>query len=289
MTWTSDSPAEATRISPIGWVRVVCRAVFLVGLIFGGLILLLILRLLERPLFGVNRPWTPYITQIVCRGAFFILGIKHRAEGAQMQEAGAVVANHSSWLDIFTLNARKRVYFVSKSEVAAWPVIGWLARATGTVFINRDPREAKVQQVIFEARLLAGHKLLFFPEGTSTDGLRVLPFKPTLFQAFFAEALRERLFVQPVTVVYEAPYGEAPRFYGWWGDMELGPHLLKTLAAGRGGGVTVKYHTPLRVAEFADRKALAKAAQAAVWEGMPAKMRAAAKAHDLANNRAPED
>ncbi|WP_367998774.1 lysophospholipid acyltransferase family protein, partial [Photobacterium sanguinicancri] len=54
-----------------------------------------------------------------------------------MKQHGAVVANHSSWLDIFALNARKRIYFVSKAEVAKWPGIGWLARATGTVFINR--------------------------------------------------------------------------------------------------------------------------------------------------------
>jgi 1-acyl-sn-glycerol-3-phosphate acyltransferase len=216
----------------------------------------------------------------VCRGAFVILGVEHRAEGSQMKDAGAVVANHSSWLDIFTLNARKRVYFVSKSEVARWPGIGWLARATGTVFIKRDPREAKLQQEIFEARLLAGHKLLFFPEGTSTDGLRILPFKPTLFQAFFAKPLRDRLFVQPVTVVYEAPFGETARFYGWWGDMDFGSHLLKTLSAGRGGRVTVKYHTPLRVADFDDRKALAKAAEAAVRKGMPIEFAEVAEVYD---------
>ena len=280
MTWESDSPAEKKSIGPFGWLRVGVRAVLLALLVFGGLALLLTLRLFERPLFGLNRPWTPYITQVVCRGAFVILGVEHRAEGSQMKDAGAVVANHSSWLDIFTLNARKRVYFVSKSEVARWPGIGWLARATGTVFIKRDPREAKLQQEIFEARLLAGHKLLFFPEGTSTDGLRVLPFKPTLFQAFFAKPLRDRLFVQPVTVVYEAPFGETARFYGWWGDMDFGSHLLKTLSAGRGGRVTVKYHTPLRVADFSDRKALAKAAEAAVRKGMPTEFAGVAKVYD---------
>jgi lyso-ornithine lipid O-acyltransferase len=97
-----------------------------------------------------------------------------------MQHKGALVANHASWLDIFTLNACDRIYFVSKSEVAGWPGIGWLARATGTVFINRQGREAQMQKLLFEARLRAGHRLLFFPEGTSTDGQRVLDFKSTL-------------------------------------------------------------------------------------------------------------
>lgn len=282
MTWTSDHPAEDAPIRPLGWGRVVVRGLLLAALVFGGLVVLLALRLIERPLFGLRRPWTPYITQFVCRSAFYILGIKHRYEGTQMKTPGAIVANHSSWLDIFALNARKRVYFVSKSEVANWPGIGWLARATGTVFIRRDPREAKVQTEVFEARLLAGHKLLFFPEGTSTDGLRLLPFKPTLFQAFFAEPLRERLSVQPVTVIYEAPKGEGLRFYGWWGDMAFGPHLLKTLSAPRGGQVWIKYHRPLAVAAFEDRKALAKAAEAAVRDGLPAEKLAAGKAYDTA-------
>lgn len=269
MTWDAQYRPEAERITPAGWLRVFLRATLLGGLVFGGLLVLLLVRLIERPVFGLHRPWTPYITQFVCRGAFFILGMRHISIGEQMRDAGAVVANHASWLDIFALNAKKRVYFVSKSEVANWPGIGWLARATGTVFINRDPREAKLQQEIFEARLLAGHKLLFFPEGTSTDGLRVLPFKPTLFQAFFAESLRTRLFVQPVSVIYRAPEGASPRFYGWWGDMDFGSHLLKTLAAGRQGSVTVTYHAPLRVADFADRKALARAAEEAVQSAMP--------------------
>ncbi|MCV2892027.1 lysophospholipid acyltransferase family protein [Lentibacter sp. XHP0401] len=282
MSWDASRAPDETNITLAGWLRVILRAAALIVLVFGGLLVLLALRLFERPLYGLHRPWTPYITQFVCRMAFVILGMKHSATGRQMKEAGAVVANHASWLDIFTLNARKRVYFVSKSEVAKWPGIGWLARATGTVFINRDRREARAQQEVFEARLLAGHKLLFFPEGTSTDGLRVLPFKPTLFQAFFADSLRERLFVQPVSVVYRAPAGATVRFYGWWGDMEFGPHLLKTLAAGHGGSVSVTYHAPLRVADFADRKALARAAEDAVRSAMPAGLIAAGEAYDAA-------
>ena len=86
--------------------------------------------------------------------------------------------------------------------------------ATGTVFIKRDPSQARQQTQVFQDRLLAGHRLLFFPEGTSTDGQRVLPFKPTLFQAFFAPGLRDEISIQPVSVIYHAPPGEEPRFYG---------------------------------------------------------------------------
>lgn len=263
-TWRSDEPPPAGRIGPAGWARALVRGAALALVTFGGLAILLLVRLVEAPVFGLHRPWTPWITQFVCRAAFVILGMRHAVRGDQMTERGAVVANHSSWLDIFALNARKRIYFVSKSEVARWPGIGWLARAAGTVFINRDRKEAKAQQELFEARLKAGHKLLFFPEGTSTDGQRILPFKSTLYAAFFSPDLCDFLHVQPVTVIYTAPAREDPRFYGWWGDMDFGAHLLKVLAAPRQGSVEIVYHPPVRVADTTGRKDLAARTEAAV-------------------------
>jgi len=267
-TWRGRAEPVFPPLGPRGWVRVLLRGLPLAMLVFGGLILMLMLRLLERPIYGLHRPWTQYITQFVCRCTFVILGIGFRVEGAPMRERGAVVSNHSSWLDIFALNARKRIYFVSKAEVAGWPGIGWLARATGTVFISRYARDAAAQKSMFEARLLAGHKLLFFPEGTSTDGSLVLAFKSTLFAALFTQNLRDTLSVQPVTVVYSGPGGAEDRFYGWWGDMDFAPHLLQVLGARRQGSVRLIYHAPLKVADFTDRKALAKACEDAVHSGM---------------------
>lgn len=265
--WDSGTHPERPDLGAASWLRVVMRAAVLAVLVFGGLAVLLLCRLIERPLCGQRRPVTPYITQLVCRGAFLILGIKLRVKGTPMVARGAVVANHSSWLDIFALNASMRVYFVSKSEVANWPGIGWLARATGTVFIERNPARAKAQTEAFEARLLAGHKLLFFPEGTSTDGQQVLPFKTTLFQSFFADDLRGEMSVQPVSLRYTAPEGTDTRFYGWWGDMDFASHLLATLAPARQGDVEVIYGAPLSVAGFANRKVLAKACEDAVRAG----------------------
>lgn len=252
------------------WLRVAGRGVILFGTVYGALVVLLLLRALEWPIYGARRPWTPWITQGACRAAFAILGIGYRVRGRPMAEIGAVVANHGSWLDIFSLNACQRVYFVSKAEVAAWPGIGWLARATGTVFIRRDPREAKTQTLLFEERIRAGHHLLFFPEGTSTDARRVLPFKSTLFQAFYAHDLDKVMQIQPVSVIYRAPEGEDPRFYGWWGDMGFGPHLLKLLAQPRQGSVEIVFHAPLAVRDYPSRKALAAAAEAAVRGGVEA-------------------
>lgn len=272
MTWAGDEAPPPVPVGLTDWPRVVWRGAALAVVVFGGLAILLLVRLVERPIFGVARPWTPWITQGVCRTAFVLLRMGYIVEGRQMNTAGCVVANHASWLDIFALNARKRVYFVSKAEVAAWPGIGWLARATGTVFINRTAREARAQTEVFRERLTAGHRLLFFPEGTSTDGRRVLPFKTTLFAAFFDPALKDSLRVQPVSVVYTAPKGQDPRFYGWWGNMDFGPHLLKVLAARRPGSVTLVYHPPVAVADFANRKALAQHCEAAVRAGFEARL-----------------
>jgi len=250
------------RISPLrigvtGWPRVIWRGGLLGAVTYGCLALMLLVRLIERPLFGVERPLTPPITQFVCRMAFLILRLPLTTRGVPMRQKGAVVANHASWLDIFALNAVQRVYFVSKSEVERWPGIGWLARATGTVFIARKGTEAKRQQAVFEDRLRAGHKLMFFPEGTSTDAIRILPFKSTLFAAFYSHGLDRILHIQPVTVVYHAPVGEDPRFYGWWGEMDFASHLLQVLAVRRQGRVEVIFHPEVPVDAFASRKELA--------------------------------
>ena len=140
-TWHSADLPLRTALGAMDWVRVVRRGVPLALLVFGGLLLLALVRLVERPLCGLRRPVTPFLTQGVCHGAFVLLGMRRRTVGKAMRGAGALVANHSSWLDIFALNAGRKVYFVAKSEVAGWAGIGWLARATGTVFIRRDPED----------------------------------------------------------------------------------------------------------------------------------------------------
>ena len=254
--WLQDA-LPAPRFGPGDWLRILWRGGVLGGLTYFCLCLLLVLRAVERPLFGMARPWSPGITQFVCRSAFVILGIGYCVRGQPMEQRGAIVSNHSSWLDIFALNAAQRIYFVAKAEVESWAAIGWLARATGTVFIARKGTEAKAQQGVFEERLRAGHRLLFFPEGTSTDALRVLPFKSTLFAAFYTHGLDHIMHIQPVTVVYHAPVGQDPRYYGWWGEMEFAGHLLRVLATRRQGRVEVIFHPEVPVDGFADRKQLA--------------------------------
>ena len=110
--------------------------------------------------------------------------------------------------------------------------------------------------------------MALFPEGTSTDGMRVLPFKSSLFGVFFAPALAGEVAVQPVTIRYHAPPGMPPNFYSWWGEMDFATHLLDVLARSTGGTVELIFHEPVTVAESGSRKALAERAEAAVREGL---------------------
>lgn len=271
LSWVSpEGEAPEIRIGPLGWLLIALRLPPMAVILFGGLALHLSLRLIERPLFGLRRPVTPFVTQAVCKASLLVLGLRLERRGTPMRGRGAVVSNHASWLDIFAINALQRVYFVSKSEVAGWTGIGWLARATGTVFINRNARDARLQKEIFEARLRAGHHLCFFPEGTSTDGARVISFKPTLFAAFFSYGLSDILQVQPVTLAYLAPATRDPRFYAWWGALGFAPHLMRLLATARRGRVVVVFHPPVRVADFPGRKELAQHCEAAARAGLRA-------------------
>jgi 1-acyl-sn-glycerol-3-phosphate acyltransferase len=267
--WLDETP-DLPAITPLGWLLVATRGLGILSVLGFGVLLILPLRAAEHLFCGPRRPLTGLWVQGVCRLCLWILGLNWHREGALMTGPGAVVANHSSWLDILVLNAAMPVFFVAKSEVAGWPGINILTRVTNTHFVTRDPKLAVAQAREFSERTAAGHRLLFFPEGTSTDGRRVLPFKPTLFQGFLAPELPKDLAVQPMTAIYKAPPGRDPRFYGWFADMGLGPHLLAILAQPRQGGVTVRLHAPIPVAGET-RKTLAAKAEAAVRSGFVAR------------------
>ncbi|MDF2232106.1 lysophospholipid acyltransferase family protein [Albimonas sp. CAU 1670] len=203
-----------------------------------------------------------------------LVGLSVTVTGEPMPHGGALVANHSSWSDIFVLVGAARMTFVSKAEVRAWPVVGWIAAVCGTVFVERKRSAAKAQEAEMRARMIAGERLLFFPEGTSTDNRRVLHFRSTLFAALTAPELRDVAWVQPVSVVYRTnPATTLPdTFYGWWGDMEFGPHVWSLLTRSFGGEAEVVFHDPIRVADMPDRKKLAQESWRAVHDGVVSRL-----------------
>lgn len=217
----------------------------------------------------------PAVVRLWAAQALPCLGLRYVAHGRPMRGAGAFVANHSSWIDIVALQRAAAPFLVSKAEVRRWPGIGFIGAAIGTLFIDRRPTEARRQEAALRARLVQGDHMALFPEGTSTDGQRVLPFKSSLFAVFHAEGL-EGLSVQPVTIAYAPRPGLPASFYGWWGEMDFGRHIAEVMARSTGGTVTLTFHPPLPLAAHADRKALARAAEAAVRAALPPAAAAAA-------------
>ena len=195
-----------------------------------------------------------------------VVGKPVRGEGVLM------VANHTSWADIVIFSAVAPISFVAKSEVASWPFFGTLARLQRTVFVERQRRSATGEtRDAIRDRLLAGDALVLFPEGTSHDGNRVLPFKSALLGA--AEAVLadgRHVKVQPVSTAFTGLHGlpmgrENRPLFAWYGDMEMVPHLWEALQAGP-LDVVVQFHEPFSL-DMMDRKTLAARAQEIVQSG----------------------
>lgn len=207
----------------------------------------------------------------------FILGMKIHQVGTPATGGPVLlVANHNSWLDIPVLGATGPLSFIAKSEVAAWPLFGWLAKLQRTVFVERNAKtKAAAQAAELLGRLKDGDRLVLFAEGTSSDGNRVLPFNSSLFGvAQLAEMDNELppLIVQPVTVSYTrvhgVPMGRYYRpFFAWYGDMEMAPHLWAAFGLGP-IDVVVTYHEPLTLKEAGNRKKLALQAEERTRAGM---------------------
>ncbi len=199
-------------------LRQISRAIGFASVLAAAGLEFLILRFFGRirgPLDGAL--WL----QRICQKLVRVLDLRVRYEG-ERANSGLLVFNHVSYLDIVALAARHPVVFVSKSDVRAWPVIGWIAASAGTIFIDRTKRldVGRITSLIHE-HLALGVQLCIFPEGTSTDGTKVLPFRTSLLEP----ALQSQ---QPVTagwVGYALEDGAAETEVCYWGDLTFGPHL----------------------------------------------------------------
>ena len=215
---------------------------------------------------ALRLPWRRTFPHAYHRCIARLFGIHIRVVGAPASAQGILLlANHTSWLDIVIFSAVLPLSFVAKSEVGSWPFFGTLARLQRTVFVERARRsETGAARDLIRERLRQGDTLMLFPEGTSSDGNEVLPFKSALLGA----AETEQITVQPVSTAYTGIHGipmgrENRPLYAWYGDMELVPHLWEMLKAGP-LDVVVEFHAPLAAL---GRKELAKAAEKLVRQG----------------------
>ena len=178
------------------------------------------------------------------------------------------VSNHSSWVDIPVVGGVLDGCFVAKGDVGCWPVIGTIARLGRSVFVSRQRGSTVRERDAMTGLLARGDNLILFPEGTSSDGSRVLPFRSSFFSVAECDAAP---IIQPVSVVYDRlgglPTGRANRpVFAWYGDMDIASHFWR-LAQCRGLRVTVLLHAPLDPARFRDRKALSQAVWRTVADG----------------------
>ncbi len=163
--------------------------------------------------------------QSSCRLVMASLGIHYQVEG-QPPERGLVVANHLSYLDILILSAAMPCFFVAKAEIKGWPFFGKAARIGGTLFIDRSSlASAEKVSALIAKRLALPVPVLFFPEGTSSDGSALLPFHSRLFEP----AVRARAPVTAAAVRYVLAEGAEERDLCWFGDDAFLPHLWKAL------------------------------------------------------------
>jgi 1-acyl-sn-glycerol-3-phosphate acyltransferase len=208
-----------------------------------------------------------------------LFGIHVTVIGAPLRNRGVLlISNHTSYLDILALGGIARVSFVAKSEVASWPLFGTFARLQRTVFVQRDHR-SKTGEARDEIRnrMLEGDALVLFPEGTSNDGNRVLPFKSALMGAAESQigtgANGNAIYVpvQPVSITYVGLHGipmgrENRPLFAWYGDMELVDHLWEGLKTGP-VDVVIEFHPPLTVDMVGGRKKLAAIVEQTIRNG----------------------
>lgn len=218
-----------------------------------------------------------------------LFGIRVTVIGTPVQDKGVLmIGNHTSYFDILVLSSVAQVSFVAKSEVKTWPFFSTLARLQQTVFVERTRRsqtgEARDQ---IRDRVLQGDALILFPEGTSSDGNCVLPFKSALMGAAEATIGTDvdgkpiYVPVQPVSVAYVGLYGmpmgrENRPLFAWYGDMDLVPHLVEAVKTGP-IDVVVEFHEPLTVDQVGGRKKLAAVTEAIVREGQTRALRGGMK------------
>ncbi|MFN3635744.1 MAG: lysophospholipid acyltransferase family protein [Rhizobium rhizophilum] len=200
------------------------------------------------------------------RMALWFLGIRVHVHGTlDTRRPLMIAANHASWKDILVLGSLADVAFIAKTEVASWPVFGFLAKLQKTIFVVREEKRRTGDQVNeIAARMADGEIVVLFPEGTTSDGNRILGIKSSLFGAAAAALPGGEdgvVHVQPVAIAYTRVQGMPMGRYhrpiaGWPGDVGLVEHLIGVLRAGA-LDVDVTFGETVEFKKGDSRKALA--------------------------------
>jgi 1-acyl-sn-glycerol-3-phosphate acyltransferase len=264
---TDDPPLRPATITPFG-----SSVLGVLRLSLYGTVTIVLAPVQAAILLLLPRLWwvLPRIYHRLCCG---IMGLRVRVVGTPSRTRPTLfVSNHASYLDIPVMGSVLPVSFVAKTEVAQWPGYGLLAKLQRTVFVDRRRHTAARQRDSLQARLAAGDPLVLFPEGTSNDGNRILPFRSALLSVAEAAPAESPLTIQPLSIAYTAinglPMGWGLRpLVAWYGGMDLGGHLWRFSRLGR-VEVVLEFHPPVHVADFPSRKELTRHCAEAVAKGV---------------------
>jgi 1-acyl-sn-glycerol-3-phosphate acyltransferase len=172
------------------------------------------------------RHYRPRLTRLWLRGLIAILPLRIHCRGKPTEHTSLLVSNHISWLDIVVIGAQAPVHFLSKAEVRRWPVVGWLANAAGTLFIQRGQATGQSLHEQLCNALQRGDSLVIFAEGTTTEGDRIRPFHGRLLGC----AIESSAPVQPVALAYQRD-GDRDVIVPFVNDDEFSSHLLRLLGS----------------------------------------------------------
>jgi 1-acyl-sn-glycerol-3-phosphate acyltransferase len=199
---------------------------------------------------------------LLCRKVVTMMGIECSLYG-QIPANGAVVANHLSYLDVLLMSATRPFVMVAKNEVRGWPLFGWLTSLAGTVYVERGggPATYAAVNAAMEVAYQSGLPVLFFPEGTTTDGSEVLAFRRGLFHSVLNHDVPLR--TAAIRYVLEDANRSVEQDVCWHGEMTLAPHLLRLLQL---RGVRAEVCFGEEVLARTNRFELAEAARTAVVE-----------------------
>lgn len=203
-----------------------------------------------------------------------VFRIKVRVQGEiETNKQTVYVGNHLSYLDIILIGSFLRANFVSKEDVQGWPMLGLLATLSHTLFISRVPSKALKSIEQMKNALNEKRSLIVFPEGTSTSGKEVQPFKSSFFDIFLKNEVKDTLLIQPFTIGLVKTDNKAVRNdadydrYAWHGDMDLQPHIWE-LGKSKGAELIVRFHPPKATKEYENRKTLSAECYDAVSNGL---------------------
>ena len=229
----------------------------------------------------------PRVPRLFLKLACSSLGLQVRLQGAPLIKQGGVlfVSNHLGWADIPALGSKLLASFVAKAEIDGWGLFGTLTRLQGAIYVKREDRmNVGDQTAEIAARLARGGRVIMFPEGTNSDGTRVLPFKSSLFAVAHGPNAPEFV-IQPVTLAYTRVNGMPVTrrmlpSLAWVGDSELKPHIAAFMRLGK-IRADILVHEAVHPTDFADRKVLARHCQEVVAAGYARLMHGTGAERDL--------